>query len=567
MQADRAVTPVAGGATGGFQTEPRGDRLPRIIAITSGKGGVGKSSIAVNLGITLARYGRRVCILDADTGLANVNILLGLRPGKSLEHVLSGECPIEDIIMEGPHGLRVIPGASGISECVNLDPTRQRRLVNELARIEKDFDYLLLDTAAGISETTLDFLSAAQQVLLVITPEPTSLTDAFSLLKLALRRHPVECQVVVNMAVNFNEARNVFQRFEGAIRKYLDVDVNFLGFIQRDESMRSAVALQHPVALFPEGDPSGRPFQRLADALEERPAQEHSVQSFSRFWFRRFLQPSGLQAMPEARGEEAPSGAAEPPGPAAEAPSPPAMALDALDAVEAVDPGTEPDRLEALYAGWIKAFDEVEDPRLLAQWLEELHTSYWERFGEPGLDLPRLLDRLILEPDRHADVLRELRLRLAVPAQPPAHRLAEESTEEPVMRPMQPSAEDEAEASAEDGAHEGADFGVDATVKPGMDSDTAVPEPRPATADVRVAVDHRSPKSAPASPEPRPDFGLAGREGSGRREPPDAPEPRPVPRSPHGYDRQRFGSQQDLAERLRRMREEGGSLMEWIGRL
>jgi flagellar biosynthesis protein FlhG len=117
----------------------------------------------------------------------------------------------------------VIPGASGISECVNLDPTRQRRLVNELARIEKDFDYLLLDTAAGISETTLDFLSAAHQVLLVITPEPTSLTDAFSLLKLALRRHPVECQVVVNMAGNFNEARSVFQRFEGAILKYLDV--------------------------------------------------------------------------------------------------------------------------------------------------------------------------------------------------------------------------------------------------------------------------------------------------------------------------------------------------------
>ena len=549
MQADRAVTPVAGGATGGFQTEPRGDRLPRIIAITSGKGGVGKSSIAVNLGITLARYGRRVCILDADTGLANVNILLGLRPGKSLEHVLSGECPIEDIIMEGPHGLRVIPGASGISECVNLDPTRQRRLVNELARIEKDFDYLLLDTAAGISETTLDFLSAAQQVLLVITPEPTSLTDAFSLLKLALRRHPVECQVVVNMAVNFNEARNVFQRFEGAIRKYLDVDVNFLGFIQRDESMRSAVALQHPVALFPEGDPSGRPFQRLADALEERPAQEHSVQSFSRFWFRRFLQPSGLQAMPEARAEDAPPEAAGSPVPTGGTPPPPEVAPATI---EAIDAGTEPDRLEALHAGFRKAFDEVEDPRLLAQWLEELHASYWERFGQPGLDLPRLLDRLSADGDRHADVLRELRLRLDVPAEPPAHRLADESAEEPAVY------------GAHDGAGHAAEQPAGVAPKSGMDSDTAEPEAMPMTADVSV---DRKPRIAPAWPEPRPDFGLAGREGAGREGSLDAPESRPERQSPHGYDRQRYGSQQELAERLRRMREEGGSLMELIGRL
>jgi len=540
MQADHAVTPVAGGATEGFRAEPRGDRLPRIIAITSGKGGVGKSSIAVNLGITLARYGRRVCILDADTGLANVNILLGLRPGKSLEHVLSGECPIEDIIMEGPHGLRVIPGASGISECVNLDPTRQRRLVNELARIEKDFDYLLLDTAAGISETTLDFLSAAQQVLLVITPEPTSLTDAFSLLKLALRRQPVECQVVVNMVVNFNEARSVFQRFEGAIRKYLDVDVNFLGFIQRDESMRSAVTLQHPVALFPEGDPSGRPFQRLADALEERPVQQQSVQSFSRFWFRRFLQPSGVQAMPELRAEDAPREAAGPSVPVAEAPPPREMAPDAVGAIDA---DTEPDRLEALHAGFLEAFDEVADPRLLAQWLEELHAAYWERFGQPGLDLPRLLDHLSADPDRHADVLRELRLRLDVPVEASAYRPAEESAEEPAEQPTDSGAEQPAGVAP----------------KPAADSDAVAPEAMATTAEVPV---DRKPKIAPAWPEPRPDFGLAGRE-----ELLDALESQPVRRSPHGYDRQRYGSQQDLAERLRRMREEGGSLMELIGRL
>ena len=302
MQADqfpRRLSRIAGTDSPALEVE----RRPRIVAISSGKGGVGKSSIAVNLGLTLARFGRRVCIFDADTGLANVNILLGLRPGRSLEHVLAGECPIEDIVLKGAHGLCVIPGANGISECVNLDAVRQQRLVSELSRIEGEFDYLLLDTAAGISETTLDFLGAADQVLLVITSEPTSLTDAFSLLKLALRRHPVSCEVVVNMAANFNDARNVFQRFHRAVAKYLDTEVSFLGFIQRDESMHTAVTLQRPVALFPETDPSSRPFQRLADALEGKYPQAPETPGFSRFWSRRV---PDAQARPAAPASGAP---------------------------------------------------------------------------------------------------------------------------------------------------------------------------------------------------------------------------------------------------------------------
>jgi MinD-like ATPase involved in chromosome partitioning or flagellar assembly len=159
-------------------------QLPRVIAISSGKGGVGKSSIAVNLGISLAKTGARVCIFDADTGLANVNILLGLTPQYSLEHVLFGAKAIEEVMMEGPHGLKIVPGANGISECVNLHPRQQLRLTGELARIEEDFDYILVDTAAGISDTTLDFISASQHALVVLTPEPTSLTDALSLIKL-----------------------------------------------------------------------------------------------------------------------------------------------------------------------------------------------------------------------------------------------------------------------------------------------------------------------------------------------------------------------------------------------
>ena len=516
MHEEHADLPVTGRPAGGSQIESRRDRLPQIIAITSGKGGVGKSSIAVNLGITLARYGRRVCILDADTGLANVNILLGLRPAKSLEHMLAGECPIEDIIMEGPHRLRVIPGASGISECVNLDPSRQRRLVNELARIEKDFDYLLIDTSAGIAETTLDFLGAAHRVLLVITPEPTSLTDAFSLLKLALRRHPVECHVVVNMAGSFNEARSVFQRFEGATLKYLDVDVNFLGFILRDESMRSAVALQHPVALFAEGDPSARPFQRLADALEENPSGQQMGQSFSRFWFRRFLQPS--------RGAPEPEGGAEPVWVA-----PTELSFDASAEPEpeaaAAEPGVaEPQGLERLQAEFRKVLDEVEDPRLIADWLEDLHTCYWERFGRPGLDLPRMVERLAADPERHAEILVELQ-----------RRLRPSTTEGPL------------EAEEESGA----------------ETDT-VPQAVPAAPGASGPMEQAG---AGAWGEPRPDFGIRGDGKVEGRISSTALPARPVQRSPHAYDSQRFGSQQALAERLRRMNADGDRLLDLILRL
>ncbi len=493
---------------------------PRVVAVTSGKGGVGKSSIAVNLGLTLARYGRQVCILDADTGLANVNILLGLRPGRSLEHVLAGECPIEDIMLEAAHGLKVIPGANGISECVNLDPVRQQRLVTELSRIEGDFDYLLLDTAAGISETTLDFLSAAHQVLLVITPEPTSLTDGFSLLKLALRRHPVACEVVVNMAANFNEARSVFQRFHAAVAKYLGADVGFLGFIQRDESMRTAVSLQHPVSLFPETDPSSRPFQRLADGLEEKLPPERDGRSFSRFWFGRFLEPAGIPATPPERlpdgvGDFPVSDRSPPPEPAKAEPVPP------------------PDRLAALRAECWQVLEEMEDARLLAQWLEGLHARYWDRFGRPAVDPQRLLDRLESDPSAHAEILARLRGRFA----------ADQTDTAPAVEPH-PEPGPVAGREAESDFHsDAADHG-----QPLADS-TIGGEPAP-----------------PARTEPRPDFGLAARENDGPHVPVLA-SGAGAPGRPHTYDPERFGAQRELVERLRRMGRDDGTLLDLIRRL
>lgn len=269
------------------------EHLPHVIAISSGKGGVGKSSIAVNVALSLAKSGSKVCLFDADTGLANVNILLGIRPQYSLEHVLYGSKSIDEVMIDTSYGLKVIPGANGISECVELHPRQQLRLTRELVRIEKEFDYFLIDTAAGIASTTLDFISAAQTTLLVITPEPTSLTDAFSLVKLLKRRQGNHhFLVVVNMCANANEAREIFLRFSTAVEKYIGIEISFLSFIQRDESVRAAVSLQSPVALFPDSDPSSRAFTRLANSLQQSVDVVPTVKSFSSYWYRQFKKAS-----------------------------------------------------------------------------------------------------------------------------------------------------------------------------------------------------------------------------------------------------------------------------------
>jgi len=242
----------------------------RVIAFTSGKGGVGKTSLSVNLAIALARSGSKVCLFDADMGMANVNIMLGVTPAYTLEHLFTNEKSIQDIIFSGPSGLDIVPGASGFSKCVDLDEFQQRRLVEALELIEPNYDYLIIDTGAGISPAVLHFVAAAQMAAVVITPEPTSLTDAFSLLKVLRRRgYKRKPQVIVNMVQSASRADKIYRRFEAAVKKYIGIDTEFLGSIWMDESIRSSVTLQRPVTMLPEGDPSCKRFYRLADRLDK----------------------------------------------------------------------------------------------------------------------------------------------------------------------------------------------------------------------------------------------------------------------------------------------------------
>lgn len=258
-------------------------KSPRIIAITSGKGGVGKTSITVNTGIALCQKGYKVCLFDADSNLANINILLGISPEYTLQHVLNGDKTIQQIMLQKA-GLYVVPGASGIADFVGLAPAAQHRLIHALEELEKDFDYLLVDTSSGIDTTVLSFVEAANQSIVVITPEPTSLTDAFSLLRvLRKRNHQKKVNIVVNSVTTEQRAQKIFGRFADAVEKYLGYRPNFLGSVLKDDLLSSAVCMQNPVIQYRPTAPSSNGFYRLADSIDKH-IDASTTQTLSSQW-------------------------------------------------------------------------------------------------------------------------------------------------------------------------------------------------------------------------------------------------------------------------------------------
>jgi flagellar biosynthesis protein FlhG len=264
--------------------QPR-EHTSRIIAITSGKGGVGKTNVTTNLGIALAMRGDKVCIFDADTSLANINILLGLTPRYTLEHFLDGEKTLEEIAIEGPRGVTIIPAASGIADYAQLDPERQRKLLDALEVLEHDYDYVLIDTAAGVGDTVLAFVQSAQYAVVVISPEPTSLTDAFALVKVLKKKgfdRPI--YALVNMVSNFHNSMDIFKRFQAAVQKYLDSTVRYLGYITLDETVISSIHLQRPVILAEPEAAASRCFHTLAEGIGKNFRFSGTPHSLSGYW-------------------------------------------------------------------------------------------------------------------------------------------------------------------------------------------------------------------------------------------------------------------------------------------
>jgi ATPases involved in chromosome partitioning len=222
----------------------------RVIAVTSGKGGVGKTNFTVNLALALAEYGQRVIILDGDLGLANVDIAFGLTARYTIEHLLSGEKTIEQILLAGPMGIGIIPGGSGVQGLADLEKDQLANVVVNLGRLEKIADLLIIDTGAGLGHTVLNFLEAADDIILVITPEPTSLTDAYGLLK-TLRKESgeVSIHVVINKVRNEADALATFKRLEVAVSKFLHASLNLLGWVYDDPLMGRAVMQQIPLGI------------------------------------------------------------------------------------------------------------------------------------------------------------------------------------------------------------------------------------------------------------------------------------------------------------------------------
>ncbi|EGW36765.1 MinD/ParA family protein [Desulfosporosinus sp. OT] len=243
-------------------------RKIRVIAVTSGKGGVGKTNFTVNLALALAEYGHRVIILDGDLGLANVDIAFGLTARYTIEHLLSGEKTIEQILLTGPRGISIIPGGSGVQELANLDRDKLTNVIANLGRLEKMADLLIIDTGAGLGNTVTNFLRAADDIILVTTPEPTSLTDAYGLLKtLNKEAGEIPIHVVINRVPTEADARATFERLEIAVRKFLHGSINLMGWVYDDPLMGRSVMQQEPLGISYPESPAYRCIQWIAGTV------------------------------------------------------------------------------------------------------------------------------------------------------------------------------------------------------------------------------------------------------------------------------------------------------------
>jgi len=255
----------------------------RVIAITSGKGGVGKTNVVAGLAMSLGKAGQRVVVMDADFGLANVDILLGLSPKHTLEHVLRGERVLEEIMLEGPHGVRLIPASSGIQELTKLDAFAELRLVQGLQRVAENTDWLLIDTAAGIHDSVIKILMAAQEIILVSTPEPTSLVDAYAMVKVVhIRDQEKPIWLLVNNAQSREEAEETVEQIHAATQRFLGKDINNLGMIPSDNHILQAVRQQQCIVdLFPKS-PAAKAFRAISERLIEKVSLKKD--GFNAFW-------------------------------------------------------------------------------------------------------------------------------------------------------------------------------------------------------------------------------------------------------------------------------------------
>lgn len=253
--------------------EPR----PKIIAVTSGKGGVGKTNVAANLAVSLSELDKKVVVLDADFGLANLDVLLGLTPRYHLGHVLYGNKSLSEVMVQGPGGIQIIPASSGLQRMSDLTMAQRNHLVESFALLDLDTDYFIIDTAAGISRNVIHFLMSAHEVIVISSPEPTAIVDAYAVIKIILAEdHKKNVQVVINSVDSADDAPEIFCQINSVVKQFLNREIAYLGHIERDAHVSKAVRSQMLVTHRYPNAPASVCFRNLARRVAR---QEGSMQT------------------------------------------------------------------------------------------------------------------------------------------------------------------------------------------------------------------------------------------------------------------------------------------------
>lgn len=286
MEKDQAASLREAFKRSGLKEDDASKEGVRSIAFTSGKGGVGKTNLIVNISISLARIGKKVLLMDADMGLANVDIVLNLSPKYTVDDVLTGKRNINDVIIEGPvENLHILPASSGISEMSELNRDQQMKLITELGKLQSRYDYLMIDTGAGISSNVLRFNASVDEIFIVSTPEPTSMTDAYALMKILSTRYQIpRFNLVVNQAKP-DEVKTVFQRLTSVAKQYQAFELEYAGYFPKDKRIVECVQDRTPITIKDPGSDLARQFMKLAKFIDRTP--ENNIQhKSSSFWDR-----------------------------------------------------------------------------------------------------------------------------------------------------------------------------------------------------------------------------------------------------------------------------------------
>ena len=270
---------------------PPAGKPVRVIAVASGKGGVGKTNVSVNLGISLCKLGNRVLLMDADMGLANVDIMLGLQTRYNLSHVLDGEKTLKEIIVEGPGGLKIIPAASGVRRMAQLNALENAGIINAFSELSDELDVLIVDTAAGIADSVVSFCRAAQEVVVVVTDEPASITDAYALIKVLSRDYQVgRVRLLANMSRSEQHGRQLYSKLARVCDQFLDVSIDYLGTIPFDHDLRDAVQKQSPVTISYPNSVSAKAFREVAYSVDSWPVPR-GMTGYLQFFVENLFQP------------------------------------------------------------------------------------------------------------------------------------------------------------------------------------------------------------------------------------------------------------------------------------